>query len=101
MFDDNPKSILPGGLKRGPHEKLHPPFSRGGPKEEIQQWRQGRSRPGEKETFNIMLREKYGLDTKVRNSYGRGECQVLFFGFAIYNFMTYQQLDSANYKCFV
>ena len=45
-----------GALKRGPREKK-PPLG-GGQKEEIQQWRQARSRPGEKETLNIMLRER-------------------------------------------
>ena len=33
-------------------------FPEGVQKEEIQQGRQARSRPGEKETLNIMLREK-------------------------------------------
>ena len=33
-------------------------FPRGVRKEEIQQWRQAQSRPGEKEPLNIMLREK-------------------------------------------
>ena len=39
--------------------KLQRPFSRGGPKRGNQQWRQARSRPGEKETHNIKLREKF------------------------------------------
>ena len=34
-------------------------FPEGVHKEEIQQWRLARSRPGEKETLNIMLREKW------------------------------------------
>ena len=51
------KSTLPGGFKRGPHEKKQR-FSEGVQKEEIQQWRHTRSGPGEKETLNIMLREK-------------------------------------------
>ena len=32
-------------------------FPRGLPKKKIQQWRQAQSRPGEKETLDIMLRE--------------------------------------------
>ena len=40
--------------------KLQRPFSQGVPKEEIQQWRQARSRQGEKETLNIISREQKG-----------------------------------------
>ena len=58
------KKNLPGSLKRGPykktaqkHENYSGRFPEGVQKEEVQQWRQARSRPGEKETLNIMLRE--------------------------------------------
>ena len=44
-----------GGLKRGPRKK-NSRFPEGFQKEQIQQWRKGRSRPREKETLNIMLR---------------------------------------------
>ena len=43
---------------RGSHENYSRRFPEGVHKEEIQQWRQARSRPGEKETLNIMSREK-------------------------------------------
>ena len=36
-------------------------FPEGVQKDEIQQWRQARSRPGEMETLNMMLREKCNL----------------------------------------
>ena len=58
FLQKNQKSTLPGGFKRGPHEKYSRRFLEGVQKEEIQQWRQARSLPGEKETLNIMLREK-------------------------------------------
>ena len=38
-------------------------------KEEIQQWRQARSRPGEKETHNIKSREKNNMCWKSRHSF--------------------------------
>ena len=46
------------GLKRGPREKYYRRFPEGVQKEEIQKRRQARSQPGEKETPNIMLRDK-------------------------------------------
>ena len=39
-------------------------FPMGVQKEEIQQWRQARLRPGEKESLNIMLREKKSTPPK-------------------------------------
>ena len=42
------------------HENYSGRFPEGVNKEEIQQWRQARARPGEKETLNIMLREPRG-----------------------------------------
>ena len=59
FYETCQKSTLPGGSKRGPHENYSRRFPEGVQKEEIQQWRQARSRPGEKETLNIMLKEKY------------------------------------------
>ena len=59
FYEKNLKSTLPGGLKRGPHENYSRRFLEGVQKEEIQQWRQARSRPEEKETRNIMLWEKH------------------------------------------
>ena len=58
FYETSQESTLPGGLKRGPHQKYTRRFPEGVPKEGIQQWRQARSRPGEKETLNIMLRGK-------------------------------------------
>ena len=50
------------GLKKGFSAKKRENYSGRFPeavqKEEIQQWRQARSRPGKKETHNIKLREK-------------------------------------------
>ena len=40
------------------HENYSGRFPEGLQKAKIQQWRQARSRTGEKETLNIMLREK-------------------------------------------
>ena len=57
IYEKSQKNTLPGGFKRGPREKYNRRFPEGVQKEEIQQWRQARSRPGEKETLNIMLRE--------------------------------------------
>ena len=51
------KNTLPGGLQMGPREKNSRRFPEGVQKEEIQQWRQAPSRPGEEETLNIVLRE--------------------------------------------
>ena len=45
------------GLKKGsPQKQNKRRFPEGVQREEIQQWRQARPRPGEKETLNIMLR---------------------------------------------
>ena len=52
------KDTLPGGLKKGPHENYTRRFPEGVLKEETQQWRQARSPLGEKETLNIIWREK-------------------------------------------
>ena len=58
LYETSQKSTLLGGLKRGPREKYNRSFPEGVQEEKIQQWRQARSRPGEKEeTLNIMLRE--------------------------------------------
>ena len=50
------------GLKKGfvvkKHENYSGRFLEGVQKEEIQEWRQARSQPEEKETLNIMLRKK-------------------------------------------
>ena len=50
-----------GGGAKGVFTKTHYNYSNRFPegvqKEELQQWRQARSRPGEKETHNIKLRE--------------------------------------------
>ena len=70
IFNDFYERTLPGGLKRGPHENYSRRFPEGVRKEEIQQWRQARSRPGEKETLNIMLRERTTLKTQ-RKTYAR------------------------------
>ena len=43
-------------------------FPEGVPKKEIQQWRQARSRPGEKETHNTKLREKGKTGKKKKNA---------------------------------
>ena len=42
----------------GPYESYSSRFLEGVQKDEIQQWRQAQSEPGEKDTLNIMLREK-------------------------------------------
>ena len=47
--------LTTGGV---PAKKITAVFPRWFQKEEIQQWRQARLRPGEKETLNIMLRGK-------------------------------------------
>ena len=61
VFYEKSKNILPGGWTNGfsakKYENYSGRFPDGVPKAEIQQWRQVRSRPGEKETLNIMLRE--------------------------------------------
>ena len=56
-FYEKVKTYPARGVKRDPREKYNRRFPEGVQKEEIQQWRQARSRPGEKETLNIMLRE--------------------------------------------
>ena len=57
MFMKKSKKYPAWGLRRGPHENYTRRFPEGVQKEKIQQWRQARSWPGEKETLNIMLRE--------------------------------------------
>ncbi len=42
---------------RGPHWNFGSRFPEGVQKKEIQQWRQARSRPGEKEPLNIMKKQ--------------------------------------------
>jgi hypothetical protein len=58
FYETIPKKYPAWGLKKGPHEKYNRCFPEGVQKEEIQQWRQARSRPEEKKPLNIMLREK-------------------------------------------
>ena len=58
FYERSQQQKLPAGLKRCPHKNYSGRFPEGGKKEEIQQWRQARSRSGEKETLNIMLRKK-------------------------------------------
>ena len=55
FYEKSQKRYPARGLKKGSPRKKTPP---GVQKEEIQKWRQARSRPGEKETHNIKLREK-------------------------------------------
>ena len=52
------KGTLPGVLKRSPHEKYSRRIPERVQTEEIQESRQARSRPADKETLNTMLREK-------------------------------------------
>ena len=47
--------------KQKNHENYSSRFPEGVQKQEIQQWRQVRSRPGQKEILNIMLREEEDL----------------------------------------
>ena len=60
-FYEKSQKIFTRGLKKGSaakkHENYSGSFPEGVQKEEIQQWRQARSRPREKETHNIKLRE--------------------------------------------
>ena len=58
FYETNQESTLPGAEK-GVRTKTTPAvFPMGVQKEEIQQWRPARSRPGEMEAINIMLIEK-------------------------------------------
>ena len=62
MFMKNFKKYTYQGLKKGSAAKKRENYSGRFPggvqKDEIQQWRQARSRPEEKETLNIILREE-------------------------------------------
>ena len=58
FYETNRNNTLAGGLKRGPREKYNRRFTEYVQKEEIQQWRQARSRSEEKKTLNIVLRER-------------------------------------------
>ena len=61
VFIKKKKQYPARGLKKGFSAKKYENYSGRFPEEvqnqEIQQWRQARSRPGEKETLNIMLRD--------------------------------------------
>ena len=57
IYEKDQNNPYQEGLKRGSHENYSRRFPEGVQKEGIQQWRQARSRPGEKETLNIMLRK--------------------------------------------
>ena len=71
--EKNQEGRLTGGLKRGMHENYSGCFPEGVQKEEIQRWRQARSRPGEKETLNNMLREN--VLRKYKNTFG----EIVFY----------------------
>ena len=58
-FMGKSKKYVPGSLKRGSWLNYSGRFPEGVQKVEDKQWRQARSRPGENETLNIMLRGKY------------------------------------------